>query len=331
MPRYARRVAPRSIQHVIARFVNREFLFDPEGARDEYLRRAAAVVARTDWRPLAFALMSSHVHWVLEAGEQPSWSFVKPLHSGFAGWLNRTHRRLGPVFAERHRTITFAGETAAPLLAYVHNNPVRAGLVRDPSASVWTSHRAYAGLEPAPAWLDVERGLALASFSATRAGRRAFHRFVLARGGEERCAMMSGCGMRQQRARARAESQAPVEIGTPTVTVRGGRRTMVVPTVVPAGCHVRRAAKSSTVLVISAVARAIDIPIGVLRSCSRVRRAVMGRRLALLIWVRHLDRPAVHMARALGIASSTASELLVSASESTQQLAAQIASESVVV
>jgi len=62
MPRFARRIAPRSLQHVIARFVNRDLLFDMEGARDEYLRRVAGAVARTDWRPIAFALMSSHVH-----------------------------------------------------------------------------------------------------------------------------------------------------------------------------------------------------------------------------------------------------------------------------
>ena len=70
MPRYARHVAPHTVQHVIARFLNREFLLDVEGARDEYLRRVAAAITRTDWRPIGFALMSSHVHWVFEAGEQ---------------------------------------------------------------------------------------------------------------------------------------------------------------------------------------------------------------------------------------------------------------------
>jgi len=80
------------------------------------------------------------------------------------------------VFAERHRTIEIVGDAAAALLAYVHNNPVRAGGVADPSVSVWTSHRAYVTLEAAPPWLDVERGLRLAGFSATRAGRQRLSR-----------------------------------------------------------------------------------------------------------------------------------------------------------
>lgn len=88
MPRYARQSAVGSVQHIISRFTNREYMLDTAGARAEYLRRTATTAARTDWHPRAFALMSSHVHWALEAGEQPSASFVKPLNRGFAGWLN---------------------------------------------------------------------------------------------------------------------------------------------------------------------------------------------------------------------------------------------------
>lgn len=100
----------------------------------------SAATTRTDWAPLAFALMSSHPQWALEAGEQPSSAFVKPLNSGFAGYLKRTLHRLGPVFADRHRTISCTGDTAAALIAYIHNNPVRAGVVEDPRHSYWTSH-----------------------------------------------------------------------------------------------------------------------------------------------------------------------------------------------
>jgi hypothetical protein len=39
------------------------------------------------------------------------------------------------------------------LLRYVHNNPVRAGIVERASESSWSSHRAYLGLEFCPPWL----------------------------------------------------------------------------------------------------------------------------------------------------------------------------------
>lgn len=322
MPRFARRVAPHAVHHVISRFVNRAYLFDLEGAREEYLTRVAVVAGRSDWRPLAFALMSSHVHWVMEAGEQPSWAFVKPLHAGFAAWLNRRHRRLGPVFAERHRTIVCAESAVAVLLAYVHNNPVRAGLVSDPAASTWTSHRAFAGLHRPPPWLDEERGLLLAGFMSTPAGRRAFHDFVLERSGDGRCSIVSESGLGQLRAHERAQLQAPVEIGSPLATVCERHRVSVAPTILPAGCP---PAAITTQFVIGKVAGSLRMARSDVQSRRRTRSVVMARRLSLLVWVRHLRRPAVQMASALGIAASTASLLLLRASREVQELARQIA------
>src|SRR5262245_109176 len=115
MPRYRREIAAGSVQHIISRFVDREFRFDARLARESYLQRASRVLQRTDWRAFAFALMSSHVHWAMRAGTQASAAFIKPLHAGFAHWINRNERRLGPVFADRHRSLTFEGETAALL------------------------------------------------------------------------------------------------------------------------------------------------------------------------------------------------------------------------
>lgn len=253
---------------------------------------------------------------------------MKPLHSGFAGWFNRGHGRLGAVFADRHRTVTFTGESVQTLLAYVHNNPVRAGLVADPPGSSWTSHAAYAGVVRTPRWFDVERGLLLAGFRATPADRCAFHAFVVERCAKPRCAAMSGGGMQRHRALARAEAQAPVEVGTPTVSERGGRGTVIVLTIVPPECRPLRVATVSTTHVIQSVARTLDIPEATERS--RKRSAVHGRRVAPLIWVRYLDRPAVQMARALGIAASTASELLAGAPARTQRLAHTITREVIV-
>jgi hypothetical protein len=117
------------VQHIISRFVDHELRFDVPGARNDYLRRAPGLLERTNWRAFAFALMSSHVHWALEAGSELSSAWVKPLHAGFAQWLNATERRLGPVFADRHRSLSFEGQTFAVLIAYIHNNQcVRGGI-----------------------------------------------------------------------------------------------------------------------------------------------------------------------------------------------------------
>lgn len=325
MPRYRRRIAPGSVQHVISRFVHRDFLFDVPQARDEYLRRATTVFARVDWHAVAFALMSSHVHWVLCAGNLPSSALIKPLHSGFAGWLNRASGRLGPVFADRHRSITCVGETAAAVIAYVHNNPVRAGLVKHSGQSSWTSHRMYLGRDEVPPWLDVERGLELCGFPSSRAGRKAFHAFVTGRAQEPRCGVLSGAGMARRRSDARTACSGPVDVAWPIADLIERRRLLRAPVIVPDGCPRRSELELSATSTLSFVARHVDISLTILRSRSRVRSVVAVRRLVLVLWVRQLARPTVQMARVLGLADSSAAKLLATATPSVHAHAEQLA------
>jgi len=325
MPRYRRQIAPGSVQHVISRFVDREFRFDVDGARDEYLRRVRRTLPRTDWRVLAFALMSSHVHWALYAGWRPSSAFIKPLHTGFAGWLNATQGRLGPVFADRHRSVTCEGETAAALIAYIHNNPVRAAVAADPTDSAWTSHCAYLGLAEAPPWLDVDLGLHLCGFAATRSGRDAFRAFVRSRASHPRSIELSGGDLAQRRSNIRTTTASPVEIAAPSVRQRHESLELLTPIVVPDGCTVRKHWRGNPDALLSAVAQATGTTATQLRARDRARHVVAARRLALLTWSRYLNRPAVHIARALGIAESTASQLIATAPPISHERAAAMA------
>src|SRR5258706_1105720 len=153
MPRTARLDAPLSVHHLIARIVNGEFRIRTDEERAEYLRRLGRSVERCDWTLLGYALMSNHVHLVCRAGATPASRLVLPAHSGFARWLNRGQARLGPVFAERFSTHLVEDAHLGTVLAYVHNNPVRAGVVPDATESAWTSHRSYLGIDAAPRWL----------------------------------------------------------------------------------------------------------------------------------------------------------------------------------
>jgi hypothetical protein len=325
MPRYRRLIAEGSVQHVVSRFVNHEFRFDSAHARAEYLHRAARALARTDWNALGFALMSSHVHWAMRAGERPSSAVIKPLHAGFAGWLNVKQGRVGPVFADRHRTLTFEADTAAALLAYIHNNPIRAGVVGDPADSEWTSHRAYLGLMPAPPWLDVERGLDLCGFSATPSGRLRFHEMVVARSLEARRVDLSGGDMQMRRRELRTAACAPLEITTSSVTLRAGALCVAASTVPFRKRDPRPAWRGDAFSVLEIVAQATGTLVAELQSRSRTRRITRARRVALLMWTRELRRPAVDMARALGISSSAASEAVGIASAEDAQTATALA------
>ena len=84
------------------------------------------------------------------------------MNGPFAGWYNEQHERFGPLFAGRASMYVERSAEVGRLLAYIHNNPVRACVVRRPAATTWTSHGAYIASAKAPAWLAVDRGLELA-------------------------------------------------------------------------------------------------------------------------------------------------------------------------
>ncbi len=315
MPRYARLHAPHRLHHLISRFVQRSYLLATEEERTAYLSRVPAVLDKTDWRTLAYALMNNHIHWAAWSGLDPSRCFIQPLHLGFAQWLNRRLRTIGPIFAHRHKTIVCPEERAAILLAYIHNNPVRAGLIKDPADCSWTSHLAYVGQAPAPPWLDVEKGLALCGFDSSLHGRQAFHQFVLRQAAQAIEPTLSGGDLRAQRRRTRQRLGAPVEISSPMATQGDGQQAHVV--LASREMVIRPRWDGEARMVVEQVAQQLGLSGQALRSRDRTRSVVQGRRLALWVWNRHLGRAQGEMGGALGLSSSAVSHLLRSAHSTT--------------
>jgi putative transposase len=178
MPRFARIVFPGGIYHVISRFYNREFLVTDEEERSYYLGLLGAGMEKSDAILLSWCIMSSHIHLVLKAGEDPLERLMKGINSGFAGWLNLRKDRKGAVFADRYKSVLVEEEAYLfELIRYVHNNPVRAGVVRAARQSRWSSHRAYLGLEEKPEWLNT--GYLLSMFAKyPKVARDKFERYV---------------------------------------------------------------------------------------------------------------------------------------------------------
>jgi hypothetical protein len=76
----------------------------------------------------------------------------------YAEWFNRRHERSGHLFRGRFKLFIIDKETySAEVLRYVVLNPVRAKIVARPEEYRWSSYRATAGLDSAPAWLDRRR------------------------------------------------------------------------------------------------------------------------------------------------------------------------------
>lgn len=171
--RQARLNVPGVVQHLIWRFVEQRWFIQSQTERSCYLRWLGRALLESDWKCLAFAVMSNHIHLAAIAGNEPLASWSRRANLPFAQFINETTGRIGPVFADRAKCYAIGPAYVANTIAYIHNNPVRAFVVQHARDSDWTSHAAYVNhVQPLP-WLHVEAGLGLSGFE-----RDAFDNFV---------------------------------------------------------------------------------------------------------------------------------------------------------
>jgi REP element-mobilizing transposase RayT len=165
MSRKPRHIEPGFAYHVISRFVDREWYITGEDERRYYLHLLGRAIAQSDWRCLAYAVMSNHIHLATIAGAQSLASWIRRVHSPFVNMMNRSHGRSGPMFQRGPKTILVEPHRVGRVIAYIHNNPVRAKCVGTAADSSWTSHRMYIDPVRSPSWLHSPEGLARAGFS----------------------------------------------------------------------------------------------------------------------------------------------------------------------
>lgn len=307
MPRYARPHTPGALIHVISRFVNYEYRLAGPAERALFLECLAASLAGTDWRLHAYALMSSHVHLALTSGHAPPRRLVQPLLGAVARRLNQHQGRFGPLVGDRATMLLVAPTRAAELVAYLHNNPVRAGVAREAGHSDWTSHRAWVGQAPCPSWLAVDEGLSLAGYDSSAPQRSAFDRFVSERGPSPRDAQWSGRALAEARRGSRWTTGLPVELGSPRVTAAAG---VGADLLYLGGVPVRGRWAGDLGRLVSAAVAQCRTTVEEVRSRSKRPQAVRARRLVLVAGAWLLRRQVNELAAALAISASSGCRLL---------------------
>jgi REP-associated tyrosine transposase len=150
---------PGGFYHVFSRGSNRHALFLYDSDRIDLLHYTATVVERYELECLAFALMTNHVHYLFRTPDSPMpvlSNALRDLNGTHARRFNRRHGREAHAFRNRFGAVL--QESTQQLLwtaRYIVTNPAAAGLCGHASEWPWTSYRATAGLEPAPAFLSI--------------------------------------------------------------------------------------------------------------------------------------------------------------------------------
>ncbi len=173
MPRKPRLNIPGGLYHVILRGNGGQTIFYDDSDRFRWESYLQDGLRRYRHRVHAYCWMTNHIHLALQSHAQPLSQFMSLVASRYAKSTNRKMTRSGHVFERRHRAILVQTDNyLKELIRYIHYNPVRAGIVRDPVDYAWSSHEAYLGGAP-PDWLTM--GWVLSHFGGTE--KRALHSY----------------------------------------------------------------------------------------------------------------------------------------------------------
>lgn len=158
MPRQARQPSETAIYHVMLRGINRQNIFED---KEDYVRFLTCMQQMLDPRdelgnrqpPLctvyAYCLMSNHVHLLIKTHHEEIGKTVKHLSMGYAIYFNRKYARAGHLFQDRFKSEPVNDMAYfVTLLRYIHQNPVKAGIVQSVGDYPWSSWQEYTGEAP---------------------------------------------------------------------------------------------------------------------------------------------------------------------------------------
>ena len=172
MPRRPRIDFPGAWHHVMHRGARRSPVFKKDAHCHLFLDLLEDAAREFELQVHAYSLMPNHYHLLVRSLHGNLSRAMKRLDATYTQRVNLAQGWDGPVFRGRFRSELIEDESSLPyVMAYIHLNPLKAGLITRLQSHGWTSHRAYLGLDEKP-WLTT------AHFLALFGDPEALHRYV---------------------------------------------------------------------------------------------------------------------------------------------------------
>ena len=109
-------------------------------------------------------LMTNHVHQAIQVADVFLARIIQNVSFRYTRHINCRRNQSDHLFQGCYKAILIDVDNyLLELVRYIHNNPVRAGMVKFPEKYVWSSHSAYLDEDPV-AWLITDWVLSLLSF-----------------------------------------------------------------------------------------------------------------------------------------------------------------------
>ena len=127
--------------HVMGRGNRRAAIFKSDEDHIVFLMQLVKLKQKHPFDLHACCLMTNHFHLELTTKNEPIWKIMKPLMQNYAMWFNQRYGYVGHVFDSRYTSCMIEDEIYfLEVSRYIHLNPVKAQMVREPLAYEYSSY-----------------------------------------------------------------------------------------------------------------------------------------------------------------------------------------------
>lgn len=143
MARQAREKSSTGIYHIMLRGIDKRDIFLDNEDKKKFIKKLVKAKERANFELYGYCLMDNHVHLLIKENEDIGNS-IRRMTVGYVRWHNNKYAREGHLFGNR-----FASEPVETdsyligVLRYIHQNPVKAKIVKQPKDYVWSSYFLY--------------------------------------------------------------------------------------------------------------------------------------------------------------------------------------------
>lgn len=146
MARQVRKRSSTGIYHVMIRGINYHTIFEEEEDFKRYLKTLKDYEEKLNYTIYAYCLMDNHVHLLIKEGSEELGKIFQTTGASFVYWYNLKYGRRGYLFQGRYKSEAVESDKYfLSVIRYIHQNPSKAGIIKNIEDYEWSSYREYIG------------------------------------------------------------------------------------------------------------------------------------------------------------------------------------------
>ena len=144
MPRTARIKSSSGIYHIMLRGINRQIIFEEDEDAEKFIQTLKDCKEKSGYKLYAYCLMGNHIHLLIKEGKEDLGIITRRIGASYVFWYNWKYERCGHLFQDRYKSEVVENVNYfLPVLRYIHQNPLKAGLVKDIKEYKWSSYSEF--------------------------------------------------------------------------------------------------------------------------------------------------------------------------------------------